>query len=142
MLIRAAFLVALTGAAVQFLSFRSQTDAWVQCGPTTMQAIECERSRLKPVDASVALTRPDIDDIPRDRRLEAVAPVIRQIAIYRDIGNLDGAEILREQIRAAGISKDKLDEAVAWTRLHDDSGQVQRLNDCGQSDVNPRPCAF
>lgn len=59
------------------------------------------------------------DDIRPGRAGHAHAGTLRQIAIDEAIGNRDRAEILKAQLRATGIGRDELRDAVTWAKAHD-----------------------
>jgi hypothetical protein len=44
--------------------------------------------------------------------------MLRQISIYASVGNLDGVEILSQQLRLSGVSKDTIEEALNWAEAH------------------------
>jgi hypothetical protein len=81
-------------------------------------AMTCRpESRAHRLEGIVLMPAPDAVDILAGRGPEH-ARVLQQIAIYEAIGNRDGAEILNARLRAIGVSKEALDEAVNWTKLH------------------------
>jgi hypothetical protein len=129
MLLRSAFLAVLVGAAAQYFLSRSQAQPPAQCAPAIIQAGPSWR------DSGASVMRPEVDDIQPGRDLGAIEGILRQIAIYYDNGNRDGAEILLQRIRGLGTSDDKIEEALIWTRLHDGASR-------SQSDASQKACAF
>jgi hypothetical protein len=69
------------------------------------------------LDSVTAAPTPETDDVLAARGPEPYADVLRQIAIYNAIGNHEGAEMLTSQLRALGISAEKISEAVTWLRV-------------------------
>jgi hypothetical protein len=62
---------------------------------------------------------PFADDIRGGRAGRANAAALRQIAADEAIGNRDGAEILRAQLRATGVGRDELRDTVTWAKVHE-----------------------
>ncbi|WP_088348886.1 MULTISPECIES: hypothetical protein [Rhodomicrobium] len=64
----------------------------------------------------------DLADVGAEGGPTPHAQELKRIAIYNAIGNRDSAEILSAQIGQFGVTRDEIDEAVTWTRLHGGSG--------------------
>jgi hypothetical protein len=71
----------------------------------------------KRLDSVTAAPTPETDDVLAARGPEPYAGVLRQIAIYNAIGNHEGAEMLTSQLRALGVSSERIREAVTWLRV-------------------------
>jgi hypothetical protein len=67
---------------------------------------------------SAAVTLPSADDIAAGEAPGEHARMLRQIAIYASVGNRDGVEVLSQQLRVSGVSKDTIEESLTWAEVH------------------------
>lgn len=70
---------------------------------------------------------PEGDDITAAQEPRRHAKVLTQIAIYAATGNREGVEILTAQLRALGVSRETVAEAVTWAKVHGGSHKLPTL---------------
>lgn len=118
MLARTAFLLTLALALSQPLSARAREYNRCAASAADRHLYVAGMHSAAAIQGAAVITPPSADDILAGKGPPANAHMLRQIAIYASIGNRDGVEILSQQLRLIGVSKDIIDEALTWAEVH------------------------
>jgi hypothetical protein len=94
-----------------------------QAGSNATEAAPRERCRSKPqggvLQSYVLLPTPDpLGDITDARGPKSHARLIAQYAIYASIGNRDGMQIISDQLRKFGVTREELEDFANHAKLH------------------------
>lgn len=91
--------------------------------PRSPMLREVPLARIPYSSPSPAPGRFDLDapgDIMAGRGRQRINSALLQIAIQASLGNRDAVEISSDQLRKFGVSREEIEDAIAWTKIHSD----------------------